>query len=87
MRLCIPALFVLTAAAGLPPAVRPRRRQRRRPGPRACSSTSSSPLTPGEGKFPASFLMGSADDAAPASEKPAVKVTLKASPSPSRSTR
>jgi formylglycine-generating enzyme required for sulfatase activity len=32
-------------------------------------------LTPGEGKFPASFVMGSEDG--PASEKPPVKVTLK----------
>jgi formylglycine-generating enzyme required for sulfatase activity len=36
------------------------------------------PITPGEGKFPASFTMGSADEAAPATEKPAVKVTFKA---------
>ena len=35
------------------------------------------PLTPGEGKFPASFTMGSSDRNAPAPEKPAVKVTLK----------
>ncbi len=35
------------------------------------------PLTPGEGKFPASFTMGSSAKTAPATEKPAVKVTLK----------
>jgi formylglycine-generating enzyme required for sulfatase activity len=34
-------------------------------------------LTPGKGKFPASFEMGSAGDQAPAAEKPAVKVTFK----------
>src|SRR3954451_926905 len=34
-------------------------------------------LTPGKGKFPASFQMGSAGEEAPAAEKPAVKVTLK----------
>jgi formylglycine-generating enzyme required for sulfatase activity len=33
-------------------------------------------LTPGKGKFPASFDMGSSSDAAPASEKPVVKVTF-----------
>lgn len=33
-------------------------------------------LTPGEGKFPASFVMGSTDDA-PDAEKPAVTVTLR----------
>jgi formylglycine-generating enzyme required for sulfatase activity len=33
-------------------------------------------LTPGKGKFPASFKMGSAGKAAPASEKPVVKVTF-----------
>jgi len=35
------------------------------------------PLTPGQGKFPASFLMGNSAKDAPATEKPAVKVTLK----------
>ncbi len=35
------------------------------------------PLTPGQGKFPASFTMGNADKNAPTTEKPAVKVTLK----------
>src|SRR5207302_6285958 len=35
-------------------------------------------LTPGKGKFPASFKMGSAERDAPASEKPAVTVRLKA---------
>jgi formylglycine-generating enzyme required for sulfatase activity len=35
------------------------------------------PLTPGHGKFPASFTLGSTGDA-PAAEKPAVKVTLAA---------
>jgi formylglycine-generating enzyme required for sulfatase activity len=35
------------------------------------------PLTPGMGKFPATFTMGSDDKDAPATEKPAVKVTLK----------
>src|SRR5262245_52620876 len=34
-------------------------------------------LTPGKGKFPASFVMGSADADLPASEKPAVTVTFK----------
>jgi formylglycine-generating enzyme required for sulfatase activity len=34
------------------------------------------PLTPGEGKFPASFVMGSTGDA-PDAEKPAVTVTLR----------
>jgi formylglycine-generating enzyme required for sulfatase activity len=34
-------------------------------------------LTPGKGKFPAAFQMGSSADKAPAAEKPAVKVTLK----------
>lgn len=34
------------------------------------------PLTPGEGKFPASFSMGGADDA-PAAEKPRHKVTFR----------
>src|SRR5262249_56741596 len=34
-------------------------------------------LTPGKGKFPASFTMGSSDDKAPDAEKPATKVTLK----------
>jgi formylglycine-generating enzyme required for sulfatase activity len=36
------------------------------------------PITPGQGKFPASFTMGSSDNDAPATEKPAVKVTFKA---------
>jgi formylglycine-generating enzyme required for sulfatase activity len=36
------------------------------------------PLTPGKGKFPAMFTMGSDDKDAPASEKPAVSITLKA---------
>ncbi len=35
-------------------------------------------LTPGEGKFPASFEMGSSDPKAPANERPQVKVTFKA---------
>jgi formylglycine-generating enzyme required for sulfatase activity len=35
------------------------------------------PLTPGTGKFPASFMLGSAGDA-PATEKPAVKITFAA---------
>ena len=34
-------------------------------------------LKPGEGKFPASYSMGSADTAAPASEQPVVLVTFK----------
>src|SRR5438105_14426426 len=34
------------------------------------------PITPGKGKFPASFVMGSGKDG-PASEQPAHKVTLK----------
>lgn len=34
-------------------------------------------LTPGKGKFPESFVMGSAADDAPANEKPAHKVTFK----------
>ncbi len=34
-------------------------------------------LTPGKGKFPASFEMGSSSPAAPASEKPVVKITFK----------
>jgi formylglycine-generating enzyme required for sulfatase activity len=34
------------------------------------------PLTPGKGKFPASFTMGSEGDGFPATEKPAVKVTF-----------
>jgi formylglycine-generating enzyme required for sulfatase activity len=34
-------------------------------------------LTPGKGKFPASFEMGSSSATAPASEKPVVKVTFK----------
>jgi formylglycine-generating enzyme required for sulfatase activity len=34
------------------------------------------PLTPGKGKFPASFTLGSDGDDFPASEKPAVKVTF-----------
>jgi formylglycine-generating enzyme required for sulfatase activity len=34
-------------------------------------------LTPGKGKFPASFQMGSSAKTAPDAEKPAVKVTLK----------
>src|SRR5438552_1501439 len=33
-------------------------------------------LTPGKGKFPATFEMGSSDKEAPAAEKPATKVTL-----------
>src|SRR5262249_54077737 len=33
-------------------------------------------LTPGKGKFPASFKMGSADEDAPAAEKPVVTVTF-----------
>jgi formylglycine-generating enzyme required for sulfatase activity len=36
------------------------------------------PLTPGQGKFPASFVMGSDATTSPASEQPAVKVTLSA---------
>jgi len=35
------------------------------------------PLTPGKGKFPATFTMGSDDKDSPATEKPAVKITLK----------
>jgi formylglycine-generating enzyme required for sulfatase activity len=35
------------------------------------------PLTPGEGKFPASFEMGSKGDDAPVTEKPATKITLR----------
>jgi formylglycine-generating enzyme required for sulfatase activity len=35
-------------------------------------------LTPGKGKFPASFEMGSSSADAPATEKPVVKVTFKA---------
>jgi formylglycine-generating enzyme required for sulfatase activity len=35
------------------------------------------PLTPGKGKFPASFDMGSPGDDAPANEKPIVKITFK----------
>jgi formylglycine-generating enzyme required for sulfatase activity len=35
------------------------------------------PLTPGQGKFPASFTLGSRDKDAPATEKPAVPITLK----------
>jgi formylglycine-generating enzyme required for sulfatase activity len=34
-------------------------------------------ISPGKDKFPESFVMGSADEAAPASEKPAHKVTFK----------
>jgi formylglycine-generating enzyme required for sulfatase activity len=36
------------------------------------------PLTPGKGKFPARFTMGTAGDKAAASERPTVKVSLKA---------
>jgi formylglycine-generating enzyme required for sulfatase activity len=36
------------------------------------------PLTPGAGKFPASFVLGSADEGAPAREKPVVTVRFKA---------
>jgi formylglycine-generating enzyme required for sulfatase activity len=35
------------------------------------------PLTPGEGKFPVSFTMGSAFDGAPATERPTVTVTFR----------
>jgi formylglycine-generating enzyme required for sulfatase activity len=35
------------------------------------------PLTPGMGKFPASFTMGSEDKDAPETEKPAIKIILK----------
>ncbi len=34
------------------------------------------PLTPGQGKFPASFTLGSDDKDAPAAERPAVQITL-----------
>jgi Sulfatase-modifying factor enzyme 1 len=43
------------------------------------------PLTPGKGKFPASFEMGSAGEDAPATEKPVVKVTFRRSVARSRS--
>jgi formylglycine-generating enzyme required for sulfatase activity len=75
-RLLVPACCVL---AGLAAVGRPA------PGPYAAPEKCFAlfveelvPITPGEGKFPASFTMGSADDDAPATEKPAVKVTFKA---------
>jgi formylglycine-generating enzyme required for sulfatase activity len=67
------AALVLTAAVGLPaaePAAKPRDKILKRFVKEFVL------LTPGKGKFPAEFVLGSSAGDAPASEKPAVKVKL-----------
>ena len=66
---CIAVLFMAMTAADEPDAKRAKILQR--------FVEELVPITPGKDKFPASYKMGSADNSAPASEKPQIEVTIR----------